>query len=32
MWDKESYDVFQKEYQFKSGCYLLEKLESFEPR
>ncbi len=30
MWNGKSYDVFQKEYQFKSGCYLIQKLESIE--
>ncbi len=31
MWNGKSYDAFQNEYQFKSGCYLIEKLESIEP-
>lgn len=30
MWDGKSYDIFQEEYQFKSGCYLIEKLEKIE--
>jgi trans-aconitate methyltransferase len=28
MWDGKKYDEFQSEYQYNSGCYLIEKIES----
>jgi ubiquinone/menaquinone biosynthesis C-methylase UbiE len=29
MWDGKAYDVFQKDYQFRAGSYLVQKLENF---